>query len=646
MRRPWIPIALAALVAALPPPAHALRVVTYNILNFPGTDGATRVDDFRLVLDAVDPDVVIVQEMISSAGVTQFLNDVMNYTVAGEYAAGPFVNGPDTDNALFYKNATVTYISHQEIATALRNISEYVLRPVGYSSTAAQFRMYSGHLKAGETSSDQTARLAEATILRNYLNGLPAGSHFAFGADMNVQSSTETAYQKLVGSETDNDGRLKDPLNQPGTWHDNGAFASIHSQSPRTTQFGGGATGGMDDRFDQLLVSYAFDDGSGLSVVPGTYTAYGNDGLHFNQAINAGTNEAVGTVIANALHAAADHIPVFFDFQVPAKIGAGTSLALGDVIVGGVKALPLGVENQAVAPADELTYSLAVPSGFTGPSGPFELAAGGSAEHSIGLDSTTAGVKNGTLVISSNDVDYSTWNVGLSGTVLRHARPSLDGSAVVLSDTIDFGSHPAAEFTEQALLVFNVGYDSLQALLEANAATITGGGGRFSFVGGFTPAEIGGVRAEYALAFDAVGATEDSLYTASLLVTTRDDWEKTGATVLDTLRVALQAFVQGGTSVPGGGELTFSIGRCSPNPFTGGTSLALTLPRDTDVSVSVYDVAGRRVRALVSGTLTRGIHEIAWDGRDRAGAKVSTGVYFYRVTAGEVEQLRTAVLLR
>jgi len=646
MRRPWIPMLLAALVAALPPPASALRVVTYNILNFPGTDGGTRVDDFRIVFDELDPDVVIVQEMISSAGVTQFLNSVMNYTVPNEYAAGPFVNGPDTDNALFYKSASVEYLTHQEISTTLRNISEYVLRPVGYSSAGAQFRMYSGHLKAGSTSADLSDRLSEATTLRNFLNALPTGSHFMFGADLNIQASSESAYQKLVGSEADNDGRLKDPLNQPGTWHDNAAFAAIHSQSPRTTSFGGGATGGMDDRFDQLLVSYAFDDSSGLSIIPATYTAYGNDGLHFNQAINTGTNYAVGPVIANALHAAADHIPVFLDIQVPARVDAPMELALGDVIVGGAKALPLGVENIAVAPADELAYSLAIPPGFSGPSGPFELEAGEAAEHAIGLVTTTAGAKYGTLVVSSNDVDHATWNVDLSGTVLRHARPSLDGSVVVLSDTLDFGAHTPDEFTDQTLLVFNTGYDGLQALLEVYAATIVGGGGRFSFVGGFTPAEIGGVRAEYALAFDAVGAAGDSLYTASLLIATRDDWEKAGATALDTLRVALRAFVQSGTAVPGDGQLTFSVGRCSPNPFTGGTSLALTLPRDTDVYVAIYDVAGRRVRTLVSGTLTSGIHEIAWDGRDRASARVSAGVYFCRVKAGDVEQVRTAVLLR
>lgn len=48
-------------------------------------------------------------------------------------------------------------------------------------------------------------------------------------------------------------------------------------------------------------------------MLPATYCAMGNDGLHFNQAINDGTNEAVPDSVADALHAAADHLPVLVD---------------------------------------------------------------------------------------------------------------------------------------------------------------------------------------------------------------------------------------------------------------------------------------------------------------------------------------------
>ena len=80
---PAAPIALATLVAVavltalLPQPAAAVRVVTYNILNFPGSTGAAREDDFRTVVQELDADVLVVQEMLSQTGVNQFLNNVL-----------------------------------------------------------------------------------------------------------------------------------------------------------------------------------------------------------------------------------------------------------------------------------------------------------------------------------------------------------------------------------------------------------------------------------------------------------------------------------------------------------------------------------------------------------------------------------------
>jgi len=71
----------------------------------------------------------------------------------------------------------------------------------------------------------------------------------------------------------------------------------------------------MDDRFDMILMSQTVIDAGGISYTPGSYVAYGNDGNHYNDSINAPPNTAVGQVIANAIHYSADHIPVFADFS-------------------------------------------------------------------------------------------------------------------------------------------------------------------------------------------------------------------------------------------------------------------------------------------------------------------------------------------
>ncbi len=182
--------------------------------------------------------------------------------------------------------------------------------------------------------------------------------------DLNVYTYLDDGYVRLIASEADNDGRCKDPINKQGVWHDNYTYRTTHTQSSRVVSIGdGGSTGGMDDRFDQILVSYALDDGSGLSYVANSYFAFGNDGYRLNAAINAQPNYVVGVAVANALYYASDHVPVACSFQVPAKVDAVTSLAFGSYIVGSTAERTLTVTNGAVAPADELSYSLAEPAG-------------------------------------------------------------------------------------------------------------------------------------------------------------------------------------------------------------------------------------------------------------------------------------------
>jgi hypothetical protein len=71
----------------------------------------------------------------------------------------------------------------------------------------------------------------------------------------------------------------------------------------------------------------------------------------------------------------------------------------------------------------------------------------------------------------------------------------------------------------------------------------------------------------------------------------------------------------------------------SPNPFRSSTSIEFAVPRASDVSVDVFDVSGRRVTSLVSGNLPAGVHRAEWDGRDRSGNRVASGVYLVRLQA-------------
>ena len=84
-----------------------------------------------------------------------------------------------------------------------------------------------------------------------------------------------------------------------------------------------------------------------------------------------------------------------------------------------------------------------------------------------------------------------------------------------------------------------------------------------------------------------------------------------------------------------------------PNPFNPTTMIRFALPEATVVTLKVYDVQGRLVKTLVSGRHTPvGVHEIEWSGTDNNGMPVSSGVYFYRLTAGSETLTRKAVLLK
>lgn len=278
--------------------------MSYNLLNYPGNDTIVRNPYFRTVISATQPDILVVQEMVSQEGVNGFLINVLNSAVGG-YATGVFNDGPDTDNAIFFKSEKFNFIANNVISTSLRDINEFILSETTTNDT---IRIYSVHLKASAGTQNELQRLAEATALRNVTDTLPPNSNFIVLGDFNIYRSSEPAFQKLLDQTTT--GYFIDPLNLVGTWNDNSTFAPYHTQSTRTRQFGGGATGGLDDRFDMILMSQAVMDTGGIEFVQGSYVTYGNDGLHFNDSINRPPNTAVEQLIADALHYTSDHIPV------------------------------------------------------------------------------------------------------------------------------------------------------------------------------------------------------------------------------------------------------------------------------------------------------------------------------------------------
>ena len=90
---------------------------------------------------------------------------------------------------------------------------------------------------------------------------------------------------------------------------------------------------------------------------------------------------------------------------------------------------------------------------------------------------------------------------------------------------------------------------------------------------------------------------------------------------------------------------TFSLSAPSPNPFTDVARFELALAEPADVSLSVYDSAGRLVRRLHSGRMAAGRSPVHWDGRGEGGAPAPAGVYFLRaLTGGETTTQRVTLI--
>jgi hypothetical protein len=85
----------------------------------------------------------------------------------------------------------------------------------------------------------------------------------------------------------------------------------------------------------------------------------------------------------------------------------------------------------------------------------------------------------------------------------------------------------------------------------------------------------------------------------------------------------------------------FTMEQNYPNPFNATTTLSYTLPQSGLATLSIYDLLGRKVETLVQGEQPAGYHKVIWDADDN-----SSGMYFYKIQAGEYAETKKMVLLK
>ncbi|MBI4646725.1 MAG: DUF5018 domain-containing protein [Bacteroidia bacterium] len=271
--------------------ADTVRVAYYNLLNYPDSD-PQRYLDYKKIFQNMLPDLLIVNELQSSSGGQTILDNVLNTDGITHYSKASFINGPDSDNLLFYNNEKFGLVSQEQISTDLRDISRYKVyfksADLPQTQDTIYLNLFGCHLKADNSSENQ--RLTE--IMEFF---------FFF----------HSAY----------------PLFDPGQaeeWHNNINYCSLHTQSTRDSD------GGMDDRFDFIFFNNEiYTGGNNVFYLNGSYKPYGNDGTcqSFNNSINAFSNIQYSQDILDALYNGSDHLPVTAQIVISDTISNLSSLA-------------------------------------------------------------------------------------------------------------------------------------------------------------------------------------------------------------------------------------------------------------------------------------------------------------------------------
>jgi hypothetical protein len=117
--------------------------------------------------------------------------------------------------------------------------------------------------------------------------------------------------------------------------------------------------------------------------------------------------------------------------------------------------------------------------------------------------------------------------------------------------------------------------------------------------------------------------------------------------------VEIRKIIQNGTGIMEDESISISpkvktsLSQNSPNPFYSSTVIRYTLTEKVQTSLRIYDVSGRVVRTLIDDEVERpGFYKIDWDGKGDKGEELSSGIYFYRLEAGDFRQTKKLIFVR
>jgi predicted CXXCH cytochrome family protein len=136
------------------------------------------------------------------------------------------------------------------------------------------------------------------------------------------------------------------------------------------------------------------------------------------------------------------------------------------------------------------------------------------------------------------------------------------------------------------------------------------------------------------------------IWNYNLLVEDRSNGVHNPAYAIALLKASIAAITTSvektDANIPG----SFALGQNYPNPFNPTTRISFSLPQRANVRLDVYDMLGKQVATLLNDSREAGNWNVDWNGLDRNGRHVSSGVYFYRLEAGSFSSVKKMVMLK
>ena len=304
-----------------------ITVLQYNLLYF-GADEydcnqsnnnvGEKIEYLKTIINYSQPDIFSVNELSPNANYHNFIRDNVFKLNGYENFERGEVKGDFITNQIFYNSQKLTLQSEDEISAWPRYTHVYKFY---YNSLelingdTAFFYCIVAHLKGGSDTDDEETRASSTANVMNFISTLDIGNYIFMG-DLNLYSSTEPAYQNLIAT-SNPDLKLNDPVDAYGNWHNNDYFAEYHTQSTFYDGNGCSIGGGLDDRFDFILLSNNLMQGSNLiKYIPDSYNTLAQDGEHFNSSVDWEGNNSVPSNVLEALANNSDHLPVSLKLEV------------------------------------------------------------------------------------------------------------------------------------------------------------------------------------------------------------------------------------------------------------------------------------------------------------------------------------------